>query len=156
MPTFSVTITNNTTPAISVGLSNNTTYQQLKNSLGNFVYKVDQTYVFSTLLEQIQGGFLYSKYDSGGNQNLQTIISAISPYQSQNSIYLNLSEKNVVIDGRDFVRFRMYPNSNLQVKLYCFRIALTDYLDKFAKNNFKKYEDSSGNINFFEQYVDVL
>lgn len=156
MATFSVTITNNTTPAISVGLSNNSTYQQLKNSLGDFVYKVDQTYIFSTLLEQIQGVFAYSRYDSSGNQNLQTIISAISPYQSQNSLYIDLAEKNVVIDGRDYVRFRMYPNTNLQIKLYCFRIASTDYLNKFDKNNFKKYEDSSGNINFFEQYVDVL
>ena len=124
--------------------------------MGDFVYKVDQTYIFSTLLEQIQGNFGYSKYDSSGNQNLQTIISAISPYQSQSSLYIDTSEKNVIIDGRDYVRFRMYPNATLQIKLYCFRIASSDFLNKFDANNFKKFEESSGNINFFEQYIDVL
>lgn len=156
MAIFNVTITNNTTPAISVGLSNSTTYQQFKNSLGNFNYDVDMVYVFSTLLEQIQGGFLYSKYNSNGRQNLQTIISAISPYQSQNSLFINTREKNLIIDGMDYVRFRMYPLTSLQVKLYCNRVAVVDTFDLNGINNFKSYEKSSGNIDFFEEYVDII
>lgn len=156
MATFGVTITNNTTPAISVGLSNNTTYQQFKNSLGDFTYKVDYTYVYSTLLRQIQGGFNYSKYDSSGNQNLQTVLSTIDPYQQQNSLYINTTEKNLILDGRDYVRFNMYPNANLQVKLFCKRVANVDELDYLGINNFKSYERQSGKINFFEDYIDIV
>ena len=75
MATFSPTITNNTTPAISNKMTGNTTYAQFKNSLGQYCYLVDQAYLFTDTLIQIQGNFTYSKYDSSGSQNLQSIIA---------------------------------------------------------------------------------
>jgi len=156
MASFGVTITTNTTPAISVTVTGNTTYAQLKNSLGQFVYNVFNVYLFSSLLNQIKGLFNYSKYDSSGNQNLQSILSVISPYQYQSSIYIDTSEKNLILDGRDFVRFNMLPNSNLQIKLYCDRIANTDSLDAKGINNFVSVERNMNDIDFFDQYVDIL
>ena len=156
MSAFNVTITSNTTPAIQVNLSNNTTYAQFKNSLGNFVYKTEKVYVYSTLLQQIQGGFGYSKYDSDGRQNLQTVVSAISPYQYQNSLYIDTSNKNLIIDGRDYIRFKMYPNTTLQAKLYCDRIATTDGYDNIGVNNFKELENDMDEFDFFDQYVDII
>ena len=156
MATFSPTITNNTTPAISNKMTGNTTYAQFKNSLGQYCYLVDQAYLFTDTLIQIQGNFTYSKYDSSGSQNLQSIISAIDPFQSQNSIYLDTSEKNLVIDGRDYVRFKMQPNATLQVKLYCKRVSNADTLDLNGMNNFKALEFDTDKYNFFDQYQDIL
>ena len=156
MATFNVTITSNTTPAISITLSNNTTYQQFKNSLGSYVYLIERIYLYSPILQQIQGGFGYSRYDSNGKQNLQTILSTISPYQTQNSIFIDTNDKQLIIDGRDYVRFRMYANNSLSVKLYCERLANQDKLDQFHLNNFKDLERSSGSFGFFDQYVDIL
>ena len=156
MASFGVTVTANTTPAIGITISGNTTYTQLKNSLGQFVYNVFNVYLFSTLLNQIKGLFNYSKYDSSGNQNLQSILSVISPYQYQSSIYVDTSEKNLILDGRDFVRFNMLPNSNLAIKLYCNRIATTDILDSQNISNFVSLEKNMGDDDFFDQYVDIL
>ena len=156
MATFSPTITTNTTPAISNTLTGNTTYTQFKNSLGQYVYEVDKVYLNTDTLVQIQGSFLYSKYDSDGKQNLQSILSTIDPYQSQNSIYIETKDKNLVIDGRDYVRFKMQPNTNLQIKLYCERISNADTLDLNGMNNFKAFENASDKYNFFDQYKDIL
>lgn len=156
MATFSPTITTNTTPAIINTLTGNTTYTQFKNSLGQYVYLVDKVYLNTDTLAQIQGNFLYSKYDSGGNQNLQSVLSSIDPYQSQNSIYIETKDKNLVIDGRDYVRFKMQPNTNLQIKLYCERISNADTLDLNGMNNFKAFENASDKYNFFDQYKDIL
>jgi hypothetical protein len=156
MASFGVTVTANTTPAIGITISGNTTYTQLKNSLGQFVYNVFTVYLFSTLLNQIKGLFNYSKYDSSGNQNLQSILSVISPYQYQPSIYVDTSQKNLILDGRDFVRFNMLPNSNLQIKLYCDRIATTDSLDSKGINNFVAVERNMNDTDYFDQYVDIL
>jgi hypothetical protein len=156
MASFSVTVTSNTTPAINITLSGTTTYAQFKNSLGNFIYKPDQIYSFSTNQNQIKGGFSYSKYDSGGNQNLQTILSTIDPYQYQNSIFLDVSKKNLVIDGRDYVRFNMYPNTSLSFKLYCQRIANQDNLQTLHENNFQVLEFDSDMKGYFEQYKEYL
>jgi len=154
VPSFNCTITTNTTPAIINTLSGVTTYQQFKNSLGNIVYFINRVYLYSLNLRQIQGSFLYSKYDSDGKQNLQNVISAISPYQYQNSIYLSLKEKNLIIDGRDYVRFKMQPNTQLAIKLYVEKIANGDVLDYYSDNNFKALEDSSGKYNFFDEYTE--
>ena len=156
MASFSVNIVSNTTPAISVTLSGTVTYQQFQNSLGDFVYEIDEAYLYSTNQRQIQSSFLYSKYDSNGDQNLQTVISAISPYQYQNSIYIDTREKNLILDGRDYIDFTMQPNTSLQIKLFCRRVAVVDPLDRDGINNFKDLENSEGASNFFEQYYEIL
>ena len=118
MATFGVTITTNTTPAISTTLLGSTTYTQFKQSLGQYVYYVLRTYLYSSNATQIQNVFTYTKYDSNGNQNLQSIISAISPYQLESSIYLELQDKNLIIDGRDSVKFKMLPNFLLIFQIF--------------------------------------
>lgn len=156
MASFSVTITNNTTPAISVNLSGTTTYQQFKNSLGAYVYDVKQTYTYSPTLEQLQGNFRYLKYDSDGNTNVQTILSVIDPYQASTSLYIDTREKKFILDGRDYVRFNMLPNSQLQIKLFCIRISVQDDLDELNRNNFRELEFDSDIVGYFEQYQDFL
>lgn len=156
MASFGVTVTTNTTPAISITISGTTTYTQLKNSLGQFVYNIFFVYLFSSILNQIKGLFNYSKYDSSGNQNLQSILSVISPYQYQPSIYIDTSKKNLILDGRDYVRFNMLPNSNLSIKLYCDRFATTDILDLQTVNNFVEVQNNMNDTNYFDEYVDIL
>jgi len=156
MATFTPTITTNTTPAIVNTMTGNTTYTQFKNSLGQYDYLIDQIYFNTTNLVQIQGSFLYSRYDSDGRQNLQSVLSTISPYQTQNSIYINTEDKNLILDGRDYVKFKMQPNTTLQIKLYCDRISNADTLDLIGMNNFKALEDATDKYDFFDQYVDIL
>lgn len=156
MASFSVTITSNIAPAISITLSGNTTYSQLKNSLGNFVYNVNQIYAYSTNIRQISNLFRYSKYDSSGNQTLQSVITAISPYQYQPSIYVDTSNKNLIIDGRDYVRFSMLPNCSLTFKLYADRVSNQDSLNETDINNFKQLEIQGVGINFFKEYIDYV
>jgi hypothetical protein len=137
-------------------MTGNTTYTQFKNSLGQYDYLVDEIYLNTNNLVQIQGSFLYSRYDSDGRQNLQSVLSTISPYQTQNSIYINTEDKNLILDGRDYVRFKMQPNTLLQIKLYCERISNADTLDLIGMNNFKALEDATDKYDFFDQYVDIL
>jgi hypothetical protein len=154
--TFTPTITKNSIPAISNTLTGTTTYSQFKNSLGQYNYDVNKIYLNTDTLVQIQGNFQYSKYDSSGNQNLQSVLSTIDPFQSQNSIYIETKDKSLVIDGRDFFRFKMQPNTSLQIKLYSERISNADTLDANGINNFKALEYASDKYDFFDQYKDIL
>ena len=156
MPSFSVNIVPNTTPAVQINVQGGTTYGQFKNSLGDFDYKVSQTYVFTENLAQIQGNFRYLKYDVNGNQNLQTILSTIDPYQYINSIFIDTSDKNLVLDGRDYVRFNLLPNTLLQIKLYAERVSNQDEMNMVRKNNFRMLETLEDIPNFFTQYKDFL
>lgn len=156
MPSFNVTINTNVTPAVQINVQGGTTYGQFKNSLGDFDYKVDTTYLVTDNLQQIQGNFRYLKYDVNGNQNLQTILSTIDPYQTFNSLFIDTSDKSLVLDGRDYVRFNLLPNTNLQIKLYADRVSNQDQMNLISPNNFKVLENVQAIPNFFEQYRDFL
>jgi hypothetical protein len=154
MPSFAVTVTNNATPAIVLTMTGNTTYTQFKNSLGNFNYEIEKFYLFSTNLNQISGGFKFMKYDSDGNQNFQTVLSVIDPYQNQNSIFVETKERSLVIDGRDSANFNMQPNTTLAFKIYANRVTNQDELS--GEDNFTMFEDVSGQADFFDDYKDYL
>jgi hypothetical protein len=144
----------NNTPAISITLTGTTTYKQFKNSLGDFVYKINQIYLYSLNLNQINRGFKYMKYDSDGNQDFQTIISAIDPYQQQNSIYLNTKEKGLIVNGRNSANFNMLPNTRLSFKIYIRKVTNQDEL--VGEDNFEFFQDVATDPNFFEEYKDYI
>lgn len=156
MPSFTVTINTNVPPAVSVTMTGNITYGQFKNSLGQFVYKVNKLYIFSPNQSQISQIYNYSKYDSDGNQNLQSVIPAVDPFQNQSSLFIELGERNIVIDGRDYVDTVLLPNSTLQMKFYVDKISSSDKLDKDSLSNFDKLENAEGDYGFFENYKNYV
>lgn len=168
MASFSVNIATNTTPAVVNTLSGSTTYTQFKNSLGTFVYYIGKIYIYSPDLQQIQGNFRYTKYDANGLQNTQTVISAIDPNQSFNSLYIETKDKSLVLNGQDFVRFTLLPNSSISIKIYAYQLEVGD-ADSLSsttqgkisggttiKDNFKALEYAQGIPNYFEQYKEFL
>lgn len=156
MPSFAVIVTTTLTPPIQVQLSGNVTYQQFKNSLGQFVYKVEKVYLFSENLRQIQGLFNYNSYDSNGNQVFTNVVSAIDPYQDQPAIILNIKDRGIVIDGQDAVQFNLQPNTQLTFKLYVDRRSNQDYLDELHANNFVDLNRELADPEFFDDYLDYI
>jgi hypothetical protein len=154
MATFAVTVTSNTTPAISASMTGTTTYAQFKNSLGQFVYDVNNLYTFSSNQTQISNVYNYSKYDTNGDQDIQSVVPTIDPYQTVSSLFINTKGKSLVIDGRDYLRFNMQPNTSLSMKFYAERISNQEGLS--GKNNFKELEYQSDNFDFFEEYNDQI
>ena len=94
MPSFNVNIVPNTTPAVQINVQGGTTYGQFKNSLGDFDYKVSQTYVFTDNLAQIQGNFRYLKYDVNGNRLSKTVMDGSN---MNNSLYTDGRRLNQTI-----------------------------------------------------------
>jgi hypothetical protein len=144
------------TPFISVTMSGNLTYQQFKESLGSYVYEVEKIYIQSANQTQIKGNFEFSKYDSDGRQNAQSILSVIDPFQFQNALYIKTQNKGVVLDGRDSVQFNMQPNTTLQIKLYAKRITSGDNLNQLTPSNFQQLEEAEGYLGYFEEYKDSI
>lgn len=169
MASFSVNITTNTTPAVVNTLSGTTTYAQFKASLGTFVYYISKIYLYSPTLQQIQGNFRYIKYDANGRQNTETVISAIDPNQSFNSLFIETTDKTLVLDGQDFVRFILLANSSLTIKIYATQIEVGNADNSLygteqgsiqggslLKDNFKALEFAQGIANYFDQYKEFL
>jgi hypothetical protein len=135
-------------------MTGTTTYAQFKNSLGQFVYDVDNLYTFSSNQAQISNVYNYSKYDTNGNQDVQSVVPTIDPFQRQSSLFINTKGKSLVIDGRDYLRFNMQPNTSLSMKFYAEKIANQDEL--IGASNFDELEYQSDNFDFFNEYNEQI
>lgn len=164
MAVFSPTvIVNTSTPPLVVTVADpgvpGVTYEQLKNSLGQYVYLVQGFYVYSSTFNQLIGAINYSRYDSDGNQDLTNIITTVDPYQDANSIVVDLERfpTDVIFNGNSSVNFTVLGNATLQLKLYCRRIenSFGRHLDNFKDIEFADYKpdffDNYGNVTTIKQ-----
>jgi hypothetical protein len=155
MPSFAVTVTTTLLPAVSVQLSGTVTYQQFRNSLGQYIYKVNKAYFYSLNQNQIQGVINYNIYDANGERKITNIVSAIDPYQTSPSIFLNLKDRGITLNGQDDVQLNLLPNTQLSVKLYVDRITNQDSLNETSLDNFESEQAGDG-IDFFKEYNDFV
>ena len=151
MPTFSPTIITNTTPAVSI-VGGNISYDEIRRSLGDYVYYVERVYLFSNNIKQINGVVAYQIYDSNGKQSIQSLTPTIDPYQTQNSLFYDIKGKDVILNGQSSFAFDLLPNVTLKIEFFTNRLAKRDALDLIVPNNFKTIESSMGNYTFFEDW----
>jgi len=152
MPFIPPTISFNNTPQIAitcVGI----TYAQFLASLGTYVYGVEQMYLVSSTLSQLQQNVFYNIFDSSGKSNSRTIPVQIDSYQKQSSLLIDTSQQGVDLNQNSTLSFNLVANSLMQLKLFT-------NIEKMS-NGFKQGTDafSEFNINnglFFNNYNDYL
>jgi hypothetical protein len=131
------------------------TYDQVKNSLGQYVYLLQGFYVQSTTLNQLIGAIKYLRYDADGNQLVTNITTTVDPYQDQNAIIVDLAnfESDVIFNGNSSIQFTVLPSEQMQLKLYMRRIT-----SSFGRNlkNFLVQEKISNKPHFFDNYGNLF
>lgn len=155
MPSFAVTITITTTPAVAVTASN-VSYDEIRRSLGDYVYLVNRVYLFSNIFQQLNGVVKYQHYDVNGNINVESLTPTIDPYQTQKSLFYNTKKFDVVLDGQSSLNFNLLPSAEIKIEFFTNRLAKRDALDILTPNNFKELESSMGRFSFFEDWETEL
>jgi hypothetical protein len=155
MPSFAVTITITTTPAVAVTASN-VSYDEIKRSLGDYVYLVERVYLFSNSFQQLNGVVKYQHYDVNGNIKVENLTPTIDPYQSQKSLFYDTKKFDVILDGQSNLDFNLLPNAEIKIEFFTNRLAKRDALDLLTPNNFKTLESSMGKFAFFEDWQTEL
>ena len=155
---FTPTIINNILPAVSVTVADSgvpsVTYNQVRNSLGTYVYNVEGLYLYSTNIKQIIGVIQYQRFDATGNQNYNSIVTVVDPYQLESALNVDLtnSETMFILNGNSSLSATILANTYIQVKLITKRIT-----NSFGKNliAFKEMEEIFRKPNFFKGYGDI-
>lgn len=157
MPIFNAVVTIQPTPAVSVITKGEPTYQDIRKSLGDFVYKPNQFYMSSPNIRQINGIIQFKKYDVNGNSTILDLIPAVSPYQQQNTLFLQINRKDVEVNGQNAFQFVLLANTTLLLKMYSQQISKESFVGNDGKellgeSNFKAFETATGIFNFFEDF----
>jgi len=160
MPVFPVQIINNTVPSLSVEVADSgvppVTYQQVKQSLGSQVYKINELYLYSQNINQLLGIIQYQRFDSDGNQTFSSIATTIDPY-SGNAIAVTIDlrkyEDNFILNGNSSFSGTILPNTYLQIKFWADRIT-----NEFGRNfnNFQQIELDANKPYFFNNYGSLI
>jgi hypothetical protein len=156
MPTFNAIVTTQSTPAVGVVAIGSPSYEDIRKSLGDFVYKPYQIYLQSSNFSQLSGVVQYKKYDVDGSIKYYDIIPFVSPFQQQKTIFIKL-EKDTIVDGRNAFNFILLANTSLKFKLFSQQISKESFIDDSGKellgqSNFKAFETATGQFNFFEDF----
>lgn len=157
---FPVQIINQTTPAISVTVADSgvpaVTYNQVNQSLGKHVYKIENLYLYSQNINQLLGTIQYQIFDSDGQQKFSSITTTIDPYADNNFVVLVDLLKyasDFILNGNSSIGATILPNTFIQVKLYMKRIT-----NSFGMNmdNFIAIEKDANKPNFYDNYGTTL
>lgn len=155
MPSFSPTVINNVVPAVSA-TATNVTYEEIKRSLGDFVYFVNEMYLYSNNQLQIRGIMKYRHYDVTGNIKIENLTPAVDPYQFTNALYYKAGEQNIVVDGQNSFNFILKANTSLNFKLFTNVLSKQEALDVLHPSNFQELETIMGKFSFFEDWNNTL
>ena len=132
-----ITFTNG---AISVISIDGTSYESILNSMGSFVYGVDNVYLKTNSNSQILNGFTVEQYDVNGYIKSFDQKPTVDPYQYQKSVFFKMTKENVVLNGQTTFNIDMLPNEVVFMVIYVEQLALRDYLsgNSFFDNDFFK------------------
>lgn len=140
MPVYIPTVTSFVNGVVSVISIDGTSYQSILNSMGSFVYGVDEVYLKANSNSQILNGFTVEQYDVNGYIKSFEQKPTIDPYQYQNSVFFKMAEENVVLNGQTTFDMNILPNEVIFMVIYTEQLAVRDYLsgNSFFDNDFFK------------------
>jgi hypothetical protein len=144
MPTYIPTVTTFVNGVVSVTSTDGTSYQSILNSMGSFVYGVDEVYLKANSNSQILNGFVVEQYDVNGYIKSFEQKPTIDPYQYQKSVFFKMARENVVLNGQTTFDMNILPNEVVFMNIYVNELTMRDYLSgtsAFDNDFFKNFSD---------------
>jgi hypothetical protein len=124
---ITTTYVNNVVEVVS---TTRTTYEQIINSMGSYVYGIDSLYIKTNSSSQLLETLKFLQYDSNGTLKAFSQVTPVSPYQYQNSAIFELTKENVVLNGRVSMSTKILPNEEIFLNLYVDELKNSDALPK--------------------------
>jgi len=132
-----------------------TTYQQILQSMGSYVYGANFIYIAASTYSEITQAVFYNHFNAAGNQVQTYLPFSVDPYQHQPTLYYQTDDEDIVFDGFASLTINISQNSIVYLKFYMTIDYVGSPLDAKGDNAFKTFEKIEG-IDFFDGYCDYL
>ena len=152
MPTITLT-PSVTTPASVVSVSSATsliTYEQIKASLGSYVFGVRKVYFQANPL-QLTKPLLFVKRDANGDKTTEPLTQVYDPYQAQNSLIEDVSSKQFILDGSANIVTEILPNETISLYFETIQLSVSEL--EQGKTPFFDLVKKADLTDFFQDYV---
>lgn len=146
------TVTTVSPKLVSVTSQNTTSYDEVINSMGSVVYRINKMFFKGSQIAQILENMTFYKYDANGNVEQKILVPTVDPNQYQNTLFLEMDRNKYVLDGFLSLSFFLQPSSTVLLYLYCDEFSVSDFLkelDEFPVDFLKTYD-------FYNDFKDTL
>lgn len=155
MATYAPTIINSSIPGLPVTMTGDLTYDEFLNSLGQFNYRIKKYYLSCIVsVAQLLQSIFYNINDSSGAAAGENIAPNVDPYQSFNSIYMDMGDREIILDSNSSLSFNLLPGEQITMQMYCEQVSVEDPMT--SQNNFNKADDPLNLLELYQQYKDTL
>lgn len=113
--TYAPTITTYADPLITGDSLNDTSYDEIVESLAANVYVCDSVDIQASSVSQLNELIYVNEYDSNGERKTYAITPDTDPYQFQKSIKLKFENEGVIFNGRTSFGVDLLANSSTQL-----------------------------------------
>ena len=151
-------IITSSSPALSITcpfVVGGTTYQQILQSMGTFIYGANFIYIAASSYAEITQAAFYNHFNAAGNQVQTYLPFSVDPYQDQPALYYKTNDEDIVFDGFASLSINIYQNSIVYLKFYMTINYVGSPLDAKYDNAFETFEKVEG-VDFFDGYCDYL
>lgn len=143
MAVFSVNITNGNSPVTVSSTNGTVTYETLQNSLGSFIYILQDLYFQSQTTAQQMQPFLMKTFDENGKSLITTAYTDFSLFQKIPVSQTSFKDGDIVFDGFTTMSFTVLPNENINMILEVKQAGFSDRLSQnFTSNNLQSISDT--------------
>lgn len=147
MPTVPPNISTLSTPAIQVSSISGVSYYQIQQSIGTFVYLVNNVYMYSSNLNQLLQPIGLKKYNKFGDKHIRVLQPMVDPYQSSSALNQTMLGLDYMFDSNNGFYPTISANTSINFQFSTTEISHQDYLS--GKTNFQDIEYLQGYLNDF-------
>lgn len=126
---YAPAVTNYPDSVVTVRSTDSTSYNQIINSMGSFIYGISKMYINANDASQLLKPMAFTQYDVNGIIEQYSQIVTVDPYQFQNSSFFDLAKDNVVLNGRNSLTFDVLPTENISLIFYTEEISNRNYVN---------------------------
>ena len=130
----------------TISSNDSTPYFVIQNSMGSYLYGIDNIYLQANSTQQLLQGLGFRSYDVNGDINKFLNTVTVDPYQYQNSVFLKPLRDNIVLDGRTSINFNLLPSEVVNFIFY-----VTEYFNGMFLPETKLFDNY-----FFKQQYDFF
>lgn len=142
MGTYTPTITPSISNVVTITGDGATTYDELLNSMGSFLYEVKEIYLKANTNEQLLQPLGFYQFDVNGRVDSYSQIVTVDPYQYQTSTFFELTKNEVILNGRTSLTMNLLPNETVSLVMYVNEVSNKEFVNKtnlFSDDFFKDY-----------------
>lgn len=112
---YTPTITTFPTPFLNVESVDNTSYEEVQQSLGSDIYLAKNLLVEASSILQLNEPISILTYDVDGNISQDNVYNLADPFQYQKSYLQEFKSKPLILDGKARIELTIKPFSDMRL-----------------------------------------